>query len=156
MLRKQQRRVAAEMAFFTFSSIGLLGEISGEDFQAGAHDSVLNVLSLTANDPLNSFIEIWYSVFLWSLFSSLAVHVGACLIAICRLRKHRVGRWIPIGIVAMGIISPLTGGAICSAAIAGVYRASDFHMHPYYALVWGIGQTVAVIIISFSRILATL
>ena len=42
------------------------------------------------------------------------------------------------------------------AAIAGVYRASGFEMAPLYALVWGVGQTITVIFISFTRILATL
>ncbi|XP_076449567.1 transmembrane protein 170A-like isoform X2 [Babylonia areolata] len=50
----------------------------------------------------------------------------------------------------MGIISPLTGGVISSAAVAGVYRASDFAMMPFYALVWGVGQTVMMVVISFS------
>ncbi len=42
------------------------------------------------------------------------------------------------------------------AAIAGVYRASGFEMAAFYALVWGVGQTITVILISFTRILATL
>lgn len=42
------------------------------------------------------------------------------------------------------------------AVIAGVYRASGFEMAPLYALVWGVGQTILVIFISFTRILATL
>ncbi|KAK7483026.1 hypothetical protein BaRGS_00025689 [Batillaria attramentaria] len=129
--------------------------VSVKDFEAGAHDSVLNVISLTA-DPLKSFTEIWYSVFLWALFSSLFIHIGAMLIAVLRLRKHPLGRWFPLAILAMGIISPLTGGVVSSAAIAGVYRASDFIMMPFYALVWGVGQTVVVVFISFTRILATL
>ncbi|XP_076449587.1 transmembrane protein 170A-like [Babylonia areolata] len=123
--------------------------------KGGAHDSVLNVISLTAG-KLRTFSEIWYSVFLWALFSSLLVHIGATLIAFCRLRKHRLGRWIPLAILFMGIISPLTGGVISSAAVAGVYRASDFSMMPFYALVWGVGQTVVMVVVSFSRILATL
>lgn len=125
------------------------------DFGTSAHNSVLNVISLTAEE-LKSFTEMWYSVFLWALFSSLFIHIIAALIAFCRLHKHHFGRWIPLAIVAMGIISPLTGGVISSAAIAGVYRASDFYMIPFYALVWGVGQTVVVVVISFSRILATL
>lgn len=129
--------------------------VSVKDFETGAHDSVLNVISLTA-DPLKSFTEIWYSVFLWALFSSLFVHIGATLIAFCRLRKHTLGRWFPLAILAMGIISPLTGGVVSSAAIAAVYRASDFIMMPFYALLWGVGQTVVVVFISFTRILATL
>ncbi|CAL1544166.1 unnamed protein product [Lymnaea stagnalis] len=126
------------------------------DFQAGAHDSVLNVISLSPNDDPDSFVEIWYQVFLWALFSSLFVHIVAALIAFLRLRKHRIGRWIPLAIIAMGVLSPLTGGVVSSAAIAGVYRASNVAMMPFYALVWGVGQTLIVIIISFMRILATL
>ena len=45
---------------------------------------------------------------------------------------------------------------IAGATIAGVYRASNFVMAPLYALVWGVGQTIVVIFMSFSRILATL
>ncbi|KAL8574600.1 hypothetical protein ACOMHN_061600 [Nucella lapillus] len=118
-------------------------------------NTVLNVISLTAG-KLRTFSEIWYSVFLWALFSSLLVHIGAMLIAFCRLRKHKLGRWMPLVILVMGIVSPLTGGVISSAAIAGVYRASDFTMMPFYALVWGVGQTVVMLLISFTRILATL
>jgi len=45
---------------------------------------------------------------------------------------------------------------VSGAAVAGVYRASGFEMAPMYALVWGVGQTILVIFISFTRILATL
>ena len=45
---------------------------------------------------------------------------------------------------------------VIGAAVAGVYRASGFEMRPMYALVWGVGQTILVIFISFTRILATL
>ncbi|XP_005100798.1 transmembrane protein 170A [Aplysia californica] len=130
--------------------------LSNRDFQTGDHDSVLNVISLSPNDDLNSFVEIWYQVFLWALFSSLFVHIVGSLIAFCRLRKHRIGRWIPLVILGMGVISPLTGGVVTSAAIAGVYRACDIVMMPFYALVWGVGQTFGVLLISFTRIVATL
>jgi len=58
--------------------------------------------------------EIWYQVFLWALFSSMFVHIIATLIAFCRLRKHKIGRWIPLGIFAVGVISPLTLGVVSS------------------------------------------
>lgn len=45
---------------------------------------------------------------------------------------------------------------VLGAAVAGVYRASGFEMEKMYALVWGVGQTIFVIFISFTRILATL
>ncbi|GFN89830.1 transmembrane protein 170a-like [Plakobranchus ocellatus] len=131
-------------------------DLFSRDFQTGAHDSVLSVISLSPNDKIDTFVEIWYQVFLWALFSSLFVHIVAALIAFLRLRKHSIGRWIPLAILTMGVLSPLTGGVVSSAAVAGVYRASDMVMIPFYALVWGVGQTFVVIIISFSRILATL
>ncbi|XP_064641381.1 transmembrane protein 170B-like [Lineus longissimus] len=126
------------------------------DFQSGDLDSIENVIGLSPKDPLNGFAEIWYQVFLWALFSSIFVHAVAAIIAFCRLRKHKIGRFIPAVILVMGVVSPLTGGVATSAAIAGVYRASGFTMAPLYSLVWGVGQTILVIFISFTRIIATL
>ncbi|RXN19168.1 transmembrane protein 170B-like [Labeo rohita] len=42
------------------------------------------------------------------------------------------------------------------AAVAGVYRLAGKDMAPLEALVFGVGQTAFTVIISFSRILATL
>lgn len=42
------------------------------------------------------------------------------------------------------------------AAVAGIYRVAGKNMAPLEALVFGVGQTVLTLIISFSRILATL
>lgn len=42
------------------------------------------------------------------------------------------------------------------AAVAGVYRVAGKDMAPLEALVFGVGQTTLSIVISFSRILATL
>ncbi|KAI8519890.1 PREDICTED: transmembrane protein 170A-like isoform X1 [Branchiostoma belcheri] len=118
-------------------------------------ESVVNVIGLSSK-PLWAFAEMWYQVFLWALFSSMFVHLIAAFIAFAALRLHKQGRWVPLGIVIMGLLSPLSGGVITSAAIAGVYRAAGFTMAPMYALMWGVGQTVFVMVISFSRILATL
>jgi len=57
---------------------------------------------------------MWYHVFLWALFSSFLVHAVASAIAFCRLRSHKIGRFIPVAILAMGIIWPITGGAVTS------------------------------------------
>ncbi|CAH1779458.1 unnamed protein product [Owenia fusiformis] len=130
--------------------------MSRDDFIAAEVDSFPNVIGLTPKDPLNFFIEMWYQVFLWSLISSILVHVVAAAIAFYKLRKHKIGRFIPIGILIMGFLSPLIGGTITSAAVAGVYRASGFTMLPFYALLWGVGQTIIVMLLSFTRILATL
>lgn len=129
---------------------------AGDDFRVTELDKIENVIGLSPRDPLNGFAEMWYQVFLWGLFSSILVHFVAAAIAFGRLRKHKIGRFIPAVILVMGFLSPLTGGVVTSAAIAGVYRASGFEMAPLYALVWGVGQTILVIFISFTRILATL
>jgi len=63
---------------------------------------------------LRLLTEMWYNVFLWALFSSFLVHFVASAIAFCRLRSHKIGRFIPVAIMAMGIIWPITGGAITS------------------------------------------
>ncbi|XP_069111987.1 transmembrane protein 170B-like isoform X2 [Argopecten irradians] len=129
----------------------------GGDFNADTSlDSIINVFGLTSSDTLNGFAEMWYQVFLWALFSSIFAHVVAALIAFCRLRKHRYGRWIPAVMLSMGVLSPLTGGVITSAAIAGFYRGSDFVMKPFYALCWGAAQTMFMVFVSFTRILSTL
>ncbi|KAM9665210.1 transmembrane protein 170B isoform 2-T2 [Trichechus inunguis] len=49
------------------------------------------------------------------------------------------------------VLRNLTG-----TAVAGIYRVAGKNMAPLEALVWGVGQTVLTLIISFSRILATL
>lgn len=59
---------------------------------------------------------------------------------------------VPLGSADVRLPSrPLTG-----AAVAGVYRVAGKDMVPLEALVFGVGQTTLSVIISFSRILATL
>lgn len=125
------------------------------EFTGPAFD-IFDMLGLTPNESAKSFAEIWYQVFLWALFTSIIVHAIAAIVAFLQLRKHKYGRWVSVIIIVMGVLSPLTGGVITSATIAGFYRGSDFEMKPFFAICWGLGQTVVVVVISFSRILATL
>ncbi|XP_017781134.1 PREDICTED: transmembrane protein 170A [Nicrophorus vespilloides] len=118
-------------------------------------DSLGTVLGLQC-DPLNSFTKMWYHVFLWALFSSFLVHVIAASIAFLTLRKHKFGKFFPILIVVMGVVTPLISGIVSSAAIASVYRFSSLPMQPLYACFWGVGQTVLYCCVGFTRILATL
>lgn len=46
--------------------------------------------------------------------------------------------------------------SLSGAAVAGVYRVAGKDMAPLEALVFGVGQTTLSVIISFSRVLATL
>ncbi|TWW65806.1 Transmembrane protein 170B [Takifugu flavidus] len=103
-----------------------------------------------------SLIEMWYWVFLWCLFSSLFVHGAAGLLMLVTLQRHRRGRLITLVLVSVGFLASLSGSVITSAAVAGVYRVAGKDMAPLEALVFGVGQTTFSVIISFSRILATL
>lgn len=127
-----------------------------KEFRTSELDSIVNVIGLTPSDPLNTFAEMWYQVFLWNLFSSLFVHIIAAIIAFATLRKHKFGRFFPVTILIVGVVNPLTTGVVTSATVAFVYRASNFHMLPFYALVWGVSQTIMSACFGFTRILATL
>ncbi|XP_061112260.1 transmembrane protein 170B [Conger conger] len=121
--------------------------------------SVRQVLGLWVQGSvptLQHFAEMWYWVFLWCLFSSLLVHGAMALLMLITLQRHRRGRLITLLLVSVGFLASLIGGVITSAAVAGVYRVAGKDMAPLEALVFGAGQTTLSILISFSRILATL
>ncbi|XP_035520211.1 transmembrane protein 170A [Morone saxatilis] len=100
--------------------------------------------------------EMWYGVFLWAAVSSLVFHLPAALLALATLRQHKMARFMPIAILLMGIVGPVCGGVLTSAAIAGVYKAAGKKMISLEALVFGVGQSFCVLLISFLRVLATL
>ncbi|KAJ8335608.1 hypothetical protein SKAU_G00389500 [Synaphobranchus kaupii] len=105
---------------------------------------------------LIEFSEMWYGVFLWAVVSSLVFHLPAALLALATLRRHKMARFMPIAILLMSIVGPLFGGVLTSAAIAGVYKAAGKKMISLEALVFGVGQSFCVLVISFLRVLATL
>lgn len=112
--------------------------------------------TLGNDTSLNDFSEMWYEVFLWAAVSSLVFHLPAALLSLATLRQHKIARFMPIAIILMGIIGPVCGGVLTSAAIAGVYKAAGKRMICLEALVFGVGQSFCVLIISFLRVLATL
>lgn len=120
--------------------------------------SVQKVLSLWANNgtSLEQFTEMWYWVFLWALFSSLFVHGVVGLLMFVNLQRHKQGRLISVVLVSIGFLASVTGAMITSAAVASVYRVAGKKMAPLEALVFGVGQTLLTLVISFSRLLATL
>ncbi|RVE66675.1 hypothetical protein OJAV_G00109590 [Oryzias javanicus] len=119
--------------------------------------SVQQVLGLWVQGAaLQHFTEMWYWVFLWCLFSSLFVHGAMGLLMLILLQRHRWGRLITVVLVSGGFLASLSGGVITSAAVAGVYRVAGKDMAPLEALILGVGQTMLSVIISFSRVLATL
>nr|ACO14605.1 Transmembrane protein 170 [Caligus clemensi] len=99
---------------------------------------------------------MWYLIFIWCLGSSLFLSVLGALGAFCTLRKHKFGRFYSLMILFMGLLIPLSLGMISSAAIAFVYKTSNFKMDYTHAMMWGIGQTVIHAAFGATRILATL
>ncbi|XKL63814.1 hypothetical protein PGB90_006178 [Kerria lacca] len=116
-------------------------------------DPIFDVLGLTSTDPLTTFIEMWYQIFLWALFSSVVVHIIAAFISFGTLRKHHFGKFCPIFILCMGILTPMTSGVVSSAIIASVYKASMIKMAPLYAMFWGVGQTLLSAAVGFTLII---
>ncbi|XP_059411175.1 transmembrane protein 170B-like isoform X1 [Carassius carassius] len=121
-----------------------------------SHPAARTRLSTPADTSIPSEQEMWYWVFLWCLFSSLFVHGAVGLLMCVTLQRHKRGRLITVVLISVGFLASLTGGVITSAAVAGVYRLAGKDMAPLEALVFGVGQTAFTVIISFSRILATL
>jgi hypothetical protein len=56
----------------------------------------------------------------------------------------------------MGIVTPLTTGAVTSACVSFVYQTSALTMARWHVALWGIGQTFCGSCFGFTRILATL
>uniref|UniRef100_A0A8C0UX69 Transmembrane protein 170A n=1 Tax=Cyanistes caeruleus TaxID=156563 RepID=A0A8C0UX69_CYACU len=101
-------------------------------------------------------LEMWYGVFLWALVSSLAFHVPAALLALFTLRHHKYGRFMSVSVLSCLTLTSRLFPLSTGAAIAGVYRAAGKKMIPFEALIFGVGQTFCVVVVSFLRILATL
>uniref|UniRef100_A0A182IUN4 Transmembrane protein 170A n=1 Tax=Anopheles atroparvus TaxID=41427 RepID=A0A182IUN4_ANOAO len=121
-------------------------------------DTIANVIGLrgVGTSTLKTFVDMWYHIFLWALFSSIFLHTCAAVIAFVTLRKHKFGRFFSIFIFVMGVLSPATGGVVSSTVIAFVHQASSFQMSPIMAMIWGVGQTIVSACFGFTRILATL
>ncbi|EDO49215.1 predicted protein [Nematostella vectensis] len=99
---------------------------------------------------------MWYQVFLWCLAGSVFIHCIAAFVACASLRKHSRGRFLPLIILFVGFLYPVSGGAITSACIAAVYKTANFTMPVYVAFLWGAGQSFISFLLSYSRILPTL
>ncbi|XP_077453067.1 transmembrane protein 170A [Stigmatopora argus] len=135
--------------------------------QARGNDIFQQILGINLVPRINSthrfndtsladFSEMWYGVFLWAAVSSLIFHLPASLLSFVALRQHKMARFVPIAILLMGIVGPVGGGVLTSAAIAGVYKAAGKKMISLQALFFGVGQSFLILVISFLRVLATL
>lgn len=105
---------------------------------------------------LRSFGEMWYQIFLWCLATSVFIHCISASVAFLALRKHSRGVFLPLLVIFIGFLYPVTGGVITSATIAAVYQTAHFTMPRYASFLWGAGQAFIGFLVSYTRVLATL
>lgn len=108
------------------------------------------------SDDLVSFKDISYQIFLYCLATTVLVHGLAALLALRSLRTHKIGRYLSILLFVSGFLYPLTGGIITSCCIAWIYSAAGYRMGKPFAFFFGGGQTLVLVVVSFSRIYGTL
>ncbi|XP_013865737.1 transmembrane protein 170A [Austrofundulus limnaeus] len=152
---KTKRRRLHELTTF-MQSLGSVREMQDNEISFVQQVLSLNLLPRHNVTSLSDFSGMWCGVFLWTAVSSLIFHLPAALLSLAALRQHKIARLMSIAIILMGVLGPLFGGVLTSAAIAGVYKAAAKTMSPLEAFVFGVGQSFCVVFISFVRILATL
>ncbi|VDD93139.1 unnamed protein product [Enterobius vermicularis] len=117
--------------------------------------SIFSVLTLNAEFYV-SFLDIWLGILLWMSVSYVIVYLTAVAVSCLALRKHP---WFPlfsIPLLAMAFIGPATFGAVTSASIALPLAAANKAITSVQCMFLGCIQTLSLIIISFTKILATL
>lgn len=58
--------------------------------------------------------DMWHQIWMWCFLSNLITHTIATVIAFVRLRRHKIGRFVPALIFAAGVLFSITGGVITS------------------------------------------
>ncbi|KAK6105545.1 T-cell receptor beta chain ANA 11, putative [Brugia malayi] len=117
--------------------------------------SLWKVLTLSGED-ISSFWEMFLGITLWMVISYAFVYIIVALISMIMLRNHPWMFIYAASIFGMAILGPATVGALTSASIALMFTSADKAISCWHCMVLGSAQTLAVVIISFSRILATL
>ena len=59
-------------------------------------------------------LEMWYQIFLWCLATSVFIHCISASVAFLALRKHSRGVFLPLLVIFIGFLYPVTGGVITS------------------------------------------
>ena len=59
-------------------------------------------------------LEMWYQIFLWCLATSVFIHCISASVAFLSLRKHSRGVFLPLVVIFIGFLYPVTGGVITS------------------------------------------
>lgn len=72
------------------------------------------------------------------------------------LNLNSIHRFYSIIILLMGVVTPLTTGAVTSAVVSFVYENSGLVMARWHVALWGVGQTFCGACFGFTRILAVL
>jgi len=70
--------------------------------------------------------------------------------------KYKYNVCFTLSILVHGLVFPLTLGAATSAAFAWASYHTTLVLPPFYAFVFGVGQTVVYMFVAFTKVLATL
>jgi len=103
-----------------------------------------------------AFEQMWLHTFYAVALSSIGMHIFAVITCLFTLMKHSKGRWYSILLIINAVFFPLIVGLISSAIIAGVYFVLDWSMESFVVIIWGMGQTILLFIMSMCRLLCTL
>uniref|UniRef100_A0A1I7ZDL2 Transmembrane protein 170A n=1 Tax=Steinernema glaseri TaxID=37863 RepID=A0A1I7ZDL2_9BILA len=122
---------------------------------AESNFSLWKVVTLSG-ESTNVFWEIWLSILLWMLISYALVHLVAGALSILMLRRHSWMPFLTVPFFAMFFVGPATFGAVTSASIALTFTTASIPVTCLICALLGITQTASVLVVSFSRLLATL
>ncbi|MFH4983026.1 hypothetical protein AB6A40_009735 [Gnathostoma spinigerum] len=117
--------------------------------------SLWKVLTLRHHE-MTQFWEMWLGITAWMAVSYITIHLTAALVAMIMLRKHSWMVMIVLPMIAVAFIYPATIGALTSASIALTFSSADKAINSTACMILGCSQTLFIVVLSFSRILATL
>jgi len=99
---------------------------------------------------------MWLSITAFMALTYCCVHLFGLICAVITLRNHPWMLAFSLPFIGMLIIGPAIFGAITSAVIAWPIAVANKSISLFECLLTGAFQTFIIVVISFTRILATL
>ncbi|XP_004364768.1 hypothetical protein CAOG_01900 [Capsaspora owczarzaki ATCC 30864] len=105
---------------------------------------------------IEGFSEIWLSVFLWTVASTVLVYVIGGFVAFFSFNKLRLAGFLPFLFLVMGLLVSVIIGGISSVAVAGVFVSGAFPFPILQSVFYGLGLTTIYLFFTFTKLYATL
>ena len=114
-------------------------------------------LSVSTSYYLQTTYDYWYYLTLWSLVLTTIIYLLASLRAYFVFKSSsRFSFAIPILFTAVGALTGLVAGSIVGLSLSLLYQAGGFKMTTWIAMLWGVLQTLILILSSYSTITSLL